>query len=144
MREADETGSIVQTGHAIALSRQLFRNRAVADNDTRDRRRMVSADKEAAWSSLGDIGWRRGCMRRQLIRRDVKISDAGWMVEMASCIEETNTCLVWREGTVGVEKGSITSGAGHGTVVSVCEDSAGLGVVCADQASKKKIIMIDG
>ena len=145
MREADETGSIVQTGHAIALDRQLFRNRAVTDNNTRDGRRMVSADEEAARSPLGNIGWRRGrCVERQLIRRGSKVSDAGWVVEVTSCIKKANTCLMWREGTVGVEKCSVTGGTCHGTVVGVCEDSAGFGVVGADQASKKEIIMVDG
>ena len=145
MWEADHTDAVFRTGHAVTIGSELFGDRAVADDDSRDGGGVVRAYEH--------MTWREGCgdqIRGDVVSegrnkssREAEETDTVRMVRMASSIKEADLGARAGQGAVREEKGGIACRTGHGSIIGVCEDGARFGVICFGEAAKQEAGGVD-
>jgi hypothetical protein len=77
--KTDETVAVVEARQTVAHGAQLFSNRAMADDHTRDGCRMVRTNKETTWGWC-NVGGHRRCEGWQTICGDTKVADTAGMM----------------------------------------------------------------
>ncbi len=143
MRETNQTNAVFGAGHTVAIRGELLGDGAMTDDDAGDGRGMICAYEDTAGCECGSIsGDDIGQQRWDAVCGEAKETSAIRMVRMAAGVEEANLGTVTGQSAVREEERRVARCARHGPVVGVCEDGAGVRVVCLRQTTEQEALGI--
>ena len=132
MRETDVTSRVSMTVCKIAGGAKLLGNRAMGNDDARNRGSVVGPNEDG----------RGGSGNSTMGGRNTEESDTLRMMGMIASIHEADGGIL--EWSIGKQKGNIVDGVGHRTVVGVSVDGGSGVVVGRSEAAKDERGVING